>query len=119
MGSLLIDNHIIVVAFKEDALGMKHRVHGFVIAVVVPLLGDIGFVTASEFFECDIINTSLSGLILILDVDLEGEVGSFAPFTSGNDIEAFGTSQRFSGMSWLHRGRINATFEHLDLICQD
>lgn len=53
---------------------MKHRVDSFASTVVVPLLGDIGFVDALVLLKSDVINTSLPWFIFIFDVNLESKV---------------------------------------------
>ena len=48
--------------------------HRFVVGIVIPLLGYVGFVCTFEVFEADIINASLPWLVFIMFIDLESEV---------------------------------------------
>ena len=68
---------------------MEQRFYSLVLIIIGELLSYVIGSSAMVLFHSDVVDAVVFGPVLILLIDLEGEVGAFAPFTSGDDIEAF------------------------------
>ena len=76
---VLINNHVIVLAFKDNASGVQQRLDGVVSSVILELLALICVCNTSPF--CDVEVIDLPAVRLVMFVGTQSNIGAFTPLT--------------------------------------
>ena len=95
---------------------MEKRFYGLVLIIIGELLSNIIGFSAFIFFHPDVKNTVVFWPVFISFVNLEGKVGTLAPFSRRYDVETFVIDHGLGEHRWSKIWGIWSAFKHFELV---